>query len=219
MSREHTFLQSHDLAGRTVYDIGGHIGLMTLFFARKTGKSGQVISFEPNPQNYQAIVDHVSLNGFTNVRVLQVGLGRQRETLEFVVATDASARGSFDAGRRRQLVGQRGVTHLEVEVDSLDGQIAKYDLPRPDFVKIDVEGLELDVLHGMVKTINECRPQMLIELHGVREREVVDLLLSHGYKIYQVEDGIEIARQNLERVHGHLYVHFGGASANPLAPA
>jgi FkbM family methyltransferase len=206
LTPEHTFLQSLDLTGKTIYDIGGHIGLITLFLARKTGEAGRVVTFEPNPQNYQAILDHVKLNGFNQVTVIQMGLGRQQDTLKFVVA-GASARGSAAADRQKQLFGQKGARTFQIEVDALDRLIDDRQLPRPDFVKIDVEGLELDVLHGMAHTIRTDRPQIHIELHGMREQEVVELLLSYGYKIYQIEDAIEINQQNLDQVHGHLYVH------------
>ncbi len=89
----------------------------------------------------------------------------------------------------------------------MDNQIAVNNLPGPDFVKIDVEGLEIEVLRGMSQTISDYRPKMHIELHGIREREVIELLLSHNYRIYQIEDGIDITQQNIDMIRGHLYVH------------
>src|ERR1700682_6385710 len=64
---EERFLSSLNLAGKTVYDIGGFEGVLTLFFARK---ANSVITFEPNPRNYQRCADNVRLNALTNVRVL-----------------------------------------------------------------------------------------------------------------------------------------------------
>lgn len=206
LSREHLFLKSLDFTGKTVYDIGGHIGFMTLFFARQVGETGRVVTFEPNPQNYQAILDHIQLNDFKNVQVIQIGLGRRQETLQFVVA-GASAQGSVEASRQKQLLKQKGAKAFQIEIDTLDNQMALNNLPKPDFVKIDVEGLELDVLSGMAQTISQYRPEMHIELHGVQEEVVVKLLLAQGYNVDQIEEGINLTLQNLDRVRGHLYVH------------
>jgi FkbM family methyltransferase len=205
MIREHLFLKSLDYKGKTVYDIGGHMGLMTMFFAREAGENGRVVTFEPNPQNCDVILDHIKLNGFTNVTVIPIGLGSKREKLKFVV-TD-SALGTASPARQKILLEQKGAQVFEAEVDAMDNQMTANNLPRPDFVKIDVEGLELDVLQGMSQIIGRHRPHMSIELHGVNELEIAKFLLSHHYKIYQVEDSIDITEQNLDRVHAHLYVH------------
>lgn len=202
LSQEHTLLKKLDFKGKTIYDVGGHIGMITMFFARKTGDSGHVVTFEPNPQNYATILDHINLNNFTNVRVFQIGLGCKRERLEFVIG--GSARGTASPEKQKRYE-HNDVQVLQIEVDSLDNQIVANNLPKPDFIKIDVEGLELDVLHGMSQTISHYEPEIFVELHGVKEQEVAKLLLSHNYKVHQVESGIDITQQNLERVRGHLY--------------
>ena len=48
LTREHMFLKNLDFKGKTVYDVGGHIGLITMFFAREVGEIGAVVTFEPN---------------------------------------------------------------------------------------------------------------------------------------------------------------------------
>jgi len=202
LTREQMFLKRLDFKGKTIYDVGGHIGLLTMFFAREAGETGSVVTFEPNSQNYAAILDHIKLNGFANVRVLEMGLGSKKETLEFVVA--GSALGTASPEKQKQY-RHKDVQVTQIKVDTMDNQITVHNLPKPDFVKVDVEGLELDVLCGMTQTINNHRPEICIELHGIREREVVETLLAHNYEIYQVEDAIDITQQNIDRVHGHLY--------------
>jgi FkbM family methyltransferase len=203
LTREQLFLRGLDFKGKTVYDVGGYIGLVTLFFARQVGETGQVITFEPNPQNYKAILDHVNLNGFSNIRVIPLGLSSQSETLKFVVS--GPARGTADPTKQKSRLAQKDEQIIQIEVDTLDHQILINQLPRPDFVKIDVEGLEIEVLRGMTQTITNHKPAIFLELHGTAEREVVTFLLSHQYRVHQVEDDIELTNQNLDRVHGHLY--------------
>lgn len=205
LTQEHMFLKSLDLIGKTIYDVGGHVGLITMFFARAAGESGRVITFEPNPQNYEAILDHIKINDLTNVKVIRIGLADTRAKQKFVV-TD-SALGTAETDRQNKLLEDKNAQVYEIFVDTMDNQITVHKLPKPDFVKIDVEGLEYDVLLGMSNTISCFRPEMSIELHGIKERKIAEFLLSHYHRIYQVEDGIDITAKNIDKVHGHLYVH------------
>lgn len=206
-SQEQRFLEKQEFAGQTVYDVGAHVGLLTLFFARAVGETGNVIAFEPNPQNYRTIIDHVYLNRLTNVKVIPLGLSSRSGSLRFVVTR--SALGTAEPHLQMQYEQEKGVRVFQIEVDTLDGQVGAKGLPAPDFIKIDVEGLELDVLRGMVETIHAHRPRILLELHGPFDREVVAFLLAAGYRVHQVERPIAITRQNIDSVYGHLYADPG----------
>lgn len=210
LTQEQMFLKKLDLRDKTVYDVGGHVGLMTLFFARAVGQTGRVITFEPNLQNYQAILDHVELNGFQNVTVIPMGLGHKRDTLTFFVSGQATAFGTAHPNRRLELARQGNLSnfiHSTIEVDTLDNQISVNKLPWPDFVKIDVEGLEIDVLNGMRQTISQRKPALLIELHGQSEQAIVEFLLAYGYRLFQVEDGVGIRPQDAPSVQLYTYRH------------
>ncbi len=203
LTPEQRFLENLNLTHKTVYDIGAYIGLLTIFFARKVGAAGNVIAFEPNPENYAALLDHLNLNGFKHVKAIPLGLGSRSETRAFVI--EHPARGTFQVERQKRAMARKKVRSLHLRLDTLDHQIALHNLPAPNFVKMDVEGYELDVLQGMTETIGKHKPDLFIELHGVREHAVVDFLLNQNYTVYQVEDGIFIGRKDDERVHGHLY--------------
>jgi FkbM family methyltransferase len=139
------------------------------------------------------------------VTALRSGLGRKRETLKFVVAGDDQSTGTAHPDRQARLLNIKGAKSFYVEVDTLDNQIEVNNLPRPDFIKIDVEGLELDVLNGMTQTISEYKPKLLIELHGQSEREIGEFLIFYNYNINQIEASINITSENINLVRGHLY--------------
>ncbi len=202
LTKEHQFLKSLDYEGKTIYDVGGHIGLITMFFSREAGPDGQVVTFEPNPQNYASILDHLQINYITNVKVLKIGLGSKKDVIQFVVPDSALGTASPE---KQQQYRQGNLQTFQIEIDTLDHLIEEHHLPSPGFIKIDVEGLELDVLHGMPHTLNQFRPVIFLELHGVKEREVLEFLLSHDYRIHQVEDDFDISQNNIEKAHGHLY--------------
>ena len=211
--KEEEFLKELDLNGQTIYDVGGFIGMLTIFFASSTGKAGKVITFEPNPDNCKWILENVRVNNFDNVILKQIGLGKQHEILTFAVRSTSTATGSAQEYIKNQIINEKGSKVFEIEVDSLDNQIAVNNLPKPDFVKIDVEGLEMDVLIGMEKTIISSKPNLFIEIHGAdiqkkieTAQKIVDFLLSHKYRIYHVESTNYITSQDAHIAkRGHLY--------------
>jgi FkbM family methyltransferase len=213
MTNEQRFLTHLDLMGRTVYDIGGGRGEFTLFFARAVGSNGRVISFEPNPVNYSSLVDQVRLNHFDMVEVRQIGLGKTHETTKLAFRPADPGRGSVQEHIRATTLRHDDAITIEVELDSLDHQIVMSHLPEPDFIKIDVEGLEFDVLQGMTETIKAHRPDIFVELHGIdvqaktaNARRVVDFLLLHGYSLFHVESEKKIDATNAEIAkQGHLH--------------
>ena len=213
MSLEERFLQTLNLEGKTVYDVGGYEGVLTLFFASRVGPSGRLITFEPNPRSCARIRENVRLNGFTNVDVRQLGLGARAMRASLVFPADEAARGSLVADIQDQIRHEKSASAIEIDIDSLDHQI-ELGLPHPDFVKIDVEGLELDVLEGMKATIGRRRPTLHIEIHGATPRlklenvtAVIEFLWRHGYKVFHVESAqhIESPSRFPEAMEGHLY--------------
>ncbi|HZH91987.1 MAG TPA: FkbM family methyltransferase [Pyrinomonadaceae bacterium] len=214
MAREEAFLERLNLTGQTVYDIGGDQGIYTLFFARKVGaQAGRVITFEPNPVSHEQILTNVGLNNFRHVDVRNIGLGDKKGKLTFVFPGSDPGRGTADEKIGAQILQEKGARALEVDINTLDDEIAESNLPPPAFAKIDVEGLEMSVLRGMKRTLLTHRPQLFIEIHGadvesktLNIRQVVAFLLECRYDILHVESGAKITNDNAaDAKEGHLY--------------
>jgi len=212
-SAEERFLEALSFGGLTVFDVGGYEGIFTLFFARRVGPGGQVVTFEPNPRNFQKIAENVRLNGFPNVRIQQIALGGTPGRASLVFPADETARGSMEAHIADQIRQEKDVKAIDVRVDTLDHQIAT-GVPEPDFVKLDVEGLELDVLQGMKLLLERRRPRLYIEIHGADATSklsnvtaVAELLWKAGYTLLHVESSTDLERpdQLPVAIHGHLY--------------
>ncbi len=142
-----------------------------------------------------------------------VAIGNEtgRRTLAFR-DTD-SGTSSLQEEMKAKILHEKGAGSVEVEIDSLDRQAAAHRFPKPDLIKIDVEGFEMDVLLGMRETIRNHKPKLYIEIHGVNAeskianvRKVVEFLSGWAYTIHHVESGAMINPANSRMAkEGHLY--------------
>lgn len=218
LSQEEKFLLDLDWEGQTVYDVGGYEGVFTLFFAKSVGLGGRVFTFEPNPANCQRIKENVLLNHLNNTRLLQFGLGSGKSKSKLVFWPGEPARGSIDESYQKSLLRQKEATSIEIEIDSLDNLLSLNSLPPPDFVKIDVEAAELEVLRGMSHTLKTYQPRLFIEVHsGVDVRQLVEGLVEKGYHLHHVESKTSIGLANTQTAYnGHLYcVHHNRLPRGP----
>ena len=218
MTDKERFLMNLEFSGKTVYDIGAHIGITTLFFSRAVGDKGQVISFEPNPEAFGTLHRNVDLNGLTNVRLFNVALGAKRDTLGLVLVfgDSSSALATLDMSRQAELLKYKGRIRtriLPVEVYPLDEYILANSLPDPDFVKIDVEGYEYSVLLGAQGTLLGRKPPLLLEMHGKgpgqrseNRSRIIELLSPIDYSIQDIVSGGKLTKSNIQQTHArHLF--------------
>jgi FkbM family methyltransferase len=200
-----------DLANKVVFDIGGLQGVFTLFFA---SRARAVVVYEPNPSSRARLEENLRLNGLTNVMVRPVALGAADGELELVFDPRMAGGATADAQIARQIRDTSRQWHSErIAVVRLDGDVEAHSLPAPDFVKIDVEGMELAVLQGMREILRRHRPSLYIEMHGATRASkrsnaiaVVDELAASGYEnIIHVESGARVSRTTADlAAEGHL---------------
>jgi len=211
---EEDFLTSLDLKGKTVYDIGGFIGLLSVVFAKAVGQTGKVIVFEPNEENHAQLLETLRVNRVDNVRVLKLGISDTKgKEQPFIVHENFGATGSLDQEIQSQIVKTGRFKHLHIDVDTLDNAVATYGLPKPDFIKIDIEGMEYQALLGMTEILRTGSPQFHIEIHGadqLSKREnigrIVAFLESQGYLIWHVETRQDIHSDNsVIAREGHIF--------------
>lgn len=140
-----------------VIDIGANIGLHTVAFSTMASQ-GLVISVEPSPQTFRWLLRNTEK--LSNVIPLDVALGSRNGVVEFFVAEDNAYSGLRDTGRKTLL------RVVRVPCYTADHALLPLLSRKVDMVKIDVEGLETEVLAGMPTLLAESRPVVFCEIYG-----------------------------------------------------
>lgn len=151
---ELNFLKHFIKEGDTVIDVGANIGAFTVPLAHHTGTKGRVFAFEPQPLLFHCLQQNGKMNACNNITYHQIGAGAHEETLE-MDSPDYSQWGNFGAVSLTRL-GQGMKVHVRPLDDVLGGTPVH-------FIKIDVEGMERDVLLGATYTLKHHRPILYIE--------------------------------------------------------
>ncbi|HET7207559.1 MAG TPA: FkbM family methyltransferase [Terriglobales bacterium] len=170
--------------GMTVIDVGAHIGYYSLYFAKCVGPTGRVFCFEPVPENLALLRKNIQLNQISWIEALPNAVYSCIKDISFAVPSESENSGEGS------LTLDRGGRQILVHAISLDSFCSSSDI-RPDLIKLDVEGAELEALLGAKDIIDRCRPKLLIELHhfdgNVAGHPVPGLLTSSGYQIQWIE--------------------------------
>ncbi len=146
--------------GQVFYDVGANIGYHSLLAARLVGPEGRVIAFEPNPAIAARFRHHIQLNDIHNVDVI-----------EACVTTEPTRRVTLHLPPRNIPNPGRATTRAEpgfhaIECDAVrvDELVQRGAIPRPDIIKVDVEGAEIIVLQSMSDTFSETHRKLTVLL-------------------------------------------------------
>lgn len=164
--------------GMNVWDVGANIGALTVPLAKLVGKSGSVCAFEPQPVVFHNLCTNVSINSLQQVRCLPFALASETGRLK-VPLQNYSATGNFGAVSFMKL---SALSEQQVEMRSPDD--LDY-LPTPDFIKVDVEGMEVQVLKGLASLIKKKPPILYMENDRIElSKELIETLWDFGYSCY-----------------------------------
>ncbi|MBS1512390.1 MAG: FkbM family methyltransferase [Bacteroidetes bacterium] len=180
--------------GDTILDIGGNIGQTAMMIASKTGLKGKVYSFEPFPSTFQKFSTNLTLNPPLQsiITVTNCALGDVPASLKMYRDCDTNS----GSNRMVNSNDQAETELIEVPVSTVDAFVATNALSKVNFIKIDVEGFEMNVLKGAEETLKKFSPSLFIELNdqslkyqGSSANELITFLKNLGYRIF--EDGKE----------------------------
>lgn len=161
--------------GSIVFDLGAHVGFYTLLASVLVGSKGQVFAFEPMPKNLHYLKEHLQINQINNVTVTEAAVS-EKSGVAYFEQTESSFQGHLSSQGS-----------IRVDVVSLDELIAEGKIPTPDYIKMDVEGAEVQVLHGAKSLIEKSHPTIFLATHGDEiQRECRQFLSSLGYQLKSI---------------------------------
>lgn len=191
--------QTHYGDGVVAIDCGANIGVHTIEWARFMYGWGDVLAFEAQERIFYALAGNITMNNCFNARAIWAAVGAQQGLLGVPVPDyfTPSSFGSLEIRKtdRTEFIGQ------EIDYSAATTQptrmvaIDDLNLDRLDFVKIDIEGMEMEALAGARNSIAALKPQLMIEKIKSNEGDIRTFLDALGYKIFPL--GI-----NLLAAHG-----------------
>jgi FkbM family methyltransferase len=165
-------------SGDVVLDCGAYRGETALWFARRAGKSGRVVTFEPSAQNAEGLRRNLAAN----------------QSVEMAPITLLEAAVSSSAGMLHFNAHGENGSHVDaastesVTAVTIDGVVGEQHLGRVDFIKMDIEGAEVDALKGAEETLQEFAPRLAISVyHRPHDLPDVGMLIRQArpdYRLY-----------------------------------
>jgi FkbM family methyltransferase len=175
----------HPEAGEFVIDVGAHLGLYSLIASRS---GARVLALEPNPETYASLQRQIQLNS-ASVEPLEVAAGREAGTAPLYASTGSSGVSSL----RPEWSSQYRVASeppRQVQVVTLDALGNERGWEAIDWLLIDAEGSEADILEGATRTLSQTRRVILEVAHGAIAERCARMLEAQGFQI------VERSRQN-----------------------
>lgn len=185
------------------WDIGANIGAISLPLLKKFDKLTAVL-FEPSAECAGRLIKNLSNNPGLSQRsiVMNIALSDSEGIISFYASNEPFNSGTAGLG----LSHNRFQFAVGVQTYTGDTLVASSLCPKPDLIKIDVEGFELEVLKGLKQTLIKHHPLVIFEhsIYRLKERkhahdEVKKLLESLGYAIYRISDNKRVTPHDLEK--------------------
>jgi FkbM family methyltransferase len=175
--------------GDVLYDIGANIGAYSLVAHQHCGGRISIQAFEPSFSNYYQLCRNVILNGCQEtISPHMIALARESGVSVFNYQSVEAGTALHTLGASVDYRGEafKPIYLQKVLSFSLDDLVFRYDFPVPNHIKLDVDGIELDILHGADKVLNDPRiKSIMVETCEQREpaKLFIDFLEQKGFRL------------------------------------
>ena len=168
--------------GDIVIDIGAHIGRYTITGSKQVGITGKVVAIEADPDNFELLKRNIALNNLTNVLPLNYAVFSTRTRIKLY---EQSASAKYNSVMLTRAAKTKN--YVEVNADTLDSILKQNRINQVNWIKIDVEGAEFEVLKGSSETLSGGNISILLEIHNIEDpnhyHNVVNFLKHLNYEM------------------------------------
>ena len=198
--------------GDLVVDVGANIGYFSIQFSKLVGQHGSVVAFEPNPKAFEILKRNTSRK--ENIKCFNLGLSDKSSRLDFFIPDDNTAVASlvkdfasanlnyFESGQAESL------QHIKVDVVNGSDFLDSKGIENIKFIKIDVEGWEMNVLKGLESLIKKS-PELVVfiefnilaqTMSGHKPEELLNYLVNLGFNIFCISEDSHLQRICLSKM-------------------
>jgi FkbM family methyltransferase len=156
--------------GDVVLDVGANMGMFTTRVAKMIGESGLVIAVEPDRRNVELLKRNIEANRLSNVVIVPKGAWNSKGAMKLNLFSGSTGLSSFYNNFFKAL--GRLLDVVEVKVDALDGILYDLDVSHADFVKMDIEGAEVEALKGIESIARYESVRMAIAAYHIVDGKV-----------------------------------------------
>lgn len=154
-----------------ILDIGSYVGIFSIYCSKAMNNTGKIYAFEPNPTNYKQLLKNIKLNRCTNIVPIKKGIWDKEEEIEF---SDNDSSSTIFCN----------IKDLKMQATTID-KFCK-DFKRLDYIKMDIQGADIEALKGGKETINKFHPFIaagVVEREGELTWKILEPMLKEmGYK-------------------------------------
>ena len=180
------FLKEKCNPNMIIFDIGAHLGLMSMICSQLLQKKGKIYSFEPTPKTFEILKKVIKINKASDLVIpINKAVAKENKTIDFYLSEDEGSNSNSLVSKNH-----RERKPIQIQVTSLDLFTKENNIKQIDLIKIDAEGSEYDVLLGAQNIISAFKPIIILALHppliknnGHNIEDIYEFLIAHNYCI------------------------------------
>lgn len=178
-----------------VIEAGANLGSETLLISRMVGEKGHIYGFEPNPYTYNRLSFNVAINQLKNANVYDLAIGEADKEISFNIYP----KGFCNPGMSSKYVETSITEKITVKQMTLDSFVKANNVPRVDFIKMDIQGAEMDLLVGAASILAKYKPTIFTEaLQEYNDvKELYKILDGYGYTVSLIEENGLVPMTNI----------------------
>lgn len=189
--REEDILEHYNVKeGDIVIDVGAHIGRYSLISAKRVGTNGRVVAIEADPSVFVTLNKNINLNNITNTVTLNYAAYSKETKLKLFIPDEKLAHTIYNTINSERAPSKNFKNFVEVNANTLDKLMQKTGIILEEirWIKIDVEGAELEVLKGSIEILEKSKDlSLLIEIHNITDntnlyKPIMELLKEYHFK-------------------------------------